>query len=375
MSAASPVPLKLPAPSSNRPGRESIASLVSARRRRVTLAFSLCILLLVGLIMLSVARGAIPIPPRAVLDVLIDAIAGREAESRHALVIFNLRLPRTGLAMLIGAALAISGAVMQGLFRNPLADPGLVGVSAGAALAAGATIVLGDALLAPLIGKPPFALLPIGAFVGGLISTLLLYAIATRRGRTSIATMLLAGVALGALSGAFSGFLAYLSDDRQLRDLAFWSLGSFSGASWHRLLVVAPIILPVLVAAPFLARGLNGLALGEAEAFHLGLPVQRIKAAAILLVALAVGASVAVAGIIGFVGIVVPHLVRLLLGPNHRVLLPASAIGGALLLLGADVLARTIVAPAELPIGIITAALGAPFFLWLLLRNDARSGL
>jgi iron complex transport system permease protein len=289
-------------------------------------------------------------------------------------VVLNIRLPRTLLVLLVGAALALSGAIMQGLFRNPLADPGLVGVSAGAALAAGATIVLGDLYLAPFIGKLPFALLPFGAFVGGLVSTLLLYGIATRQGRTSIATMLLAGVALGALAGSLSGFLAYLSDDRQLRDLTFWSLGSFSGASWGKVMVVAPIILPLLVTAPFLARGLNGLALGEAEAFHLGLSVQRIKAAAILLVALAVGASVAAAGVIGFVGIVVPHLVRLMLGANHRVLLPLSAMGGAILLLGADILARTLVAPAELPIGILTAALGAPFFLWLLLRRNGNLG-
>jgi iron complex transport system permease protein len=234
--------------------------------------------------------------------------------------------------------------------------------------------VLGDLYLAPLIGKPPFALLPIGAFAGGLISTLLLYAIATRHGRTSIATMLLAGIALGALAGALSGFLAYLSDDRQLRDLTFWSLGSLGGASWVKVMAVAPILLPLLVAAPFLARGLNGLALGEAEAFHLGLSVQRIKAAAIILVALAVGASVAVAGMIGFVGIVVPHLVRLMLGSSHKILLPASALGGAILLLAADVLARTIVSPAELPIGIITAAIGAPFFLWLLLRRQGGFG-
>jgi iron complex transport system permease protein len=306
------------------------------------------------------------------------AIAGLAGDSaatgRSELVIRDIRLPRTILVTMVGAALALSGAVMQGLFRNPLADPGLVGVSAGAALAAGATIVLGDSLLAPLFGRLPFFILPFGAFLGGLVASLILYAVATREGRTSVATMLLAGIALGALAGAMSGFLAYLSDDRQLRDLAFWSLGSFGGATWTKVMAVAPILLPLMLAAPFLARGLNALALGEAEAFHLGLHVQRLKAAAILLVALAVGASVAVAGMIGFVGIVVPHLIRLLLGPNHRVLLPASALGGAILLLGADILARTMVSPAELPIGIITAAIGAPFFLWLLLRRNSGFG-
>lgn len=352
-----------------------VADLASARRRRTTALLLLAIGLLMALVTLSMIRGAVAITASDVMQVIRRLISLEAEAGRHDLVILNIRLPRTVLALMVGATLALSGAVMQGLFRNPLADPGLVGVSAGAALAAGATIVLGDFWLAPLFGKPPFFLLPIGAFAGGLISTLLLYAIATRNGRTSIATMLLAGIALGALAGALSGFLAYLSDDRQLRDLTFWSLGSLGGASWVKVMAVAPILVPLMLAAPFLARGLNGLALGEAEAFHLGLPVQRIKAAAIVLVALAVGASVAVAGMIGFVGIVVPHLVRLMLGPGHQVLLPASALGGAVLLLGADILARTIVSPAELPIGIITAAIGAPFFLWLLLRRQGGFGL
>lgn len=351
-----------------------IATLERERKRRAGLVLALALAALACLALASVLRGAIAVPPGEALDVLLRAFRGAGSEGRHDLVILNIRLPRMLLAMMVGAGLALSGAIMQGLFRNPLADPGLVGVSAGAALAAGATIVLGDALLAPLLGKLPFAVLPAGAFLGGLASTLLLYAIATRQGRTSIATMLLAGIALGALAGALSGFLAFLSDDRQLRDLAFWSLGSLGGASWTKVIAVAPILLPLMVAAPFLARGLNALALGEAEAFHLGLKVQRIKAMAILLVALAVGASVAVAGMIGFVGIVVPHLVRLVLGPDHRLLLPASALGGAILVLAADLLARTLASPAELPIGIITAAIGAPFFLWLLLRRDSGIG-
>jgi len=177
-------------------------------------------------------------------------------------------------------------------------------------------------------------------------------------------------VALGAFAGALTGLLAFISDDRQLRDLTFWSLGSLSGASWTKVWTVTPLILPVLLAVPFLARGLNALLLGEAEAFHLGIPVQMLKRAAIVMVAVAVGAGVAAAGVIGFVGIVVPHLLRLMFGPDHRTLLPFSALLGAILLTGADLLARTLVAPAELPIGILTAAIGAPFFLWLLLRRD-----
>ena len=349
----------------------SLAALLSSKRQRI-LVVTLAILgLLIAMSVLSLGRGAVAIPPGAVVGVLWESVTGTaSAQSREALIILNIRLPRTILGLMVGAALAVSGALMQGLFRNPLADPGLVGVSAGAGLAATATIVLGDIYLAAFIGKLPFAALPAGAFVGGLISTLLLYAIATRHGRTSVTTMLLAGIALGALAGALTGLLAYLSNDRQLRDLTFWSLGSLGGATWTKVTAVAPIILPLLVAVPFLARGLNALVLGEAEAFHLGIAVQRIKTITIILVALAVGASVASAGVIGFVGIVVPHVIRLVIGADHRTLLPLSALLGGTLLVGADILARTIVSPAELPIGILTAALGAPFFLWLLLRRD-----
>ena len=349
-----------------------LSGLVAGRRRIGLVALAGLSIACLLLAVVAIGQGAIAISPGRVTAILWARLAGDDTvfEGRDALVVLNIRLPRVLLGLLVGAGLAVSGALMQGLFRNPLADPGLVGVSAGAGLAAAATIVLGDRFLAGTLMKLPFAALPFGAFCGGLVSTLVLYLIATREGRTSVATMLLAGVALGALSGALTGLLAYLSDDRQLRDLTFWSLGSLGGASWSKLSAVAPIILPLLLAMPLLARGLNGLMLGEAEAYHLGIPVQRIKALAILLVALAVGASVASAGLIGFIGIVVPHLIRLSVGPDHRLLLPLSALGGAILLVAADIVARLIVAPAELPIGIVTAAIGAPFFLWLLLRRS-----
>ncbi|WP_243369264.1 FecCD family ABC transporter permease [Microvirga solisilvae] len=343
---------------------EERSSLFRDRRPLLMLGLA-CLVVIVSLVAMSL--GATGVPLSRVLGIITEQAA---QPSGDALVILQVRLPRVMLGLLIGAALACSGALMQGLFRNPLADPGLVGVSAGAALAAAATIVVGDALLSPLIGPLPFTALPIGAFIGGLLTTFALYLVATRQGRTSIATMLLAGVAFGALSGALMGFLSYLSDDRQLRDLSFWSLGSLSGATWTKVAVATPLILPVLLVTPFLARGLNALALGEAEAFHLGVPVQRVKALAILLVAVAVGVSVACAGMIGFIGIVVPHVLRLSAGPDHRMLLPASSLLGAALLVAADTVARTIVAPAELPIGILTAIFGAPFFLWLLLRRQ-----
>jgi iron complex transport system permease protein len=289
--------------------------------------------------------------------------------ARDQIIVQQIRLPRMVLGILVGAALAVSGAVMQGLFRNPLADPGIVGVSAGAGLGAILAIVLGGGVLAPVFSIFGIYAVPFVAFLGGLGTTLLLYRVATRGGRTSVATMLLAGIALGALAGAASGLLVYIADDNQLRDLTFWGLGSLAGATWTKVFAAGPIIALAIIAAPFLARGLNGLALGEAAAGHIGIRVQRMKNVAIVVVAAATGSAVAVSGGIGFVGIVVPHLLRLMIGPDHRYLLPASALLGATLLLLADAVSRTIVAPAELPIGIITAAVGAPFFLWVLLRR------
>jgi iron complex transport system permease protein len=264
--------------------------------------------------------------------------------------------------------LAMSGAIMQGLFRNPLADPGLVGVSAGGALAAAATIVLGDRFLVAYNVPLAFEALPVAAFIGALITTSVLYRIATHEGRTSVATFLLAGLAIGALAMAGVGLLVFLADDRQLRDIQFWMLGSLGGATWHKALVLAPIAAATLIIAPIIARGLDLLVLGEAEAFHMGTHVERLKRIAIVLVAAATGGAVAYAGVISFVGIVVPHLLRLVLGPGHRLLLPASFLLGGTLLLAADTFARTLAAPAELPIGILTAIVGAPFFLALLLR-------
>ncbi len=350
----------------------TVSTLFATQRRRLAIAGVVLGLLMALLAVVSLGSGAVKIAPARVLEVIGGWMTGdaQVMASREALVIVSIRVPRLILGALIGAALAVSGALMQGLFRNPLADPGLVGVSSGAALAAAFTIVLGDRIFGTVSAQLPFILLPFGAFFGGLASTLILYAIATRHGRTSVAIMLLAGVALGAFAGSLTGMLSYISDDRQLRDLTFWALGSLSGASWTKVMVIAPLVLPVLLAVPMLARGLNALLMGEAEAFHLGIPVQRLKSIAIVMVAVAVGASVAAAGVIGFVGIVVPHLLRLMFGPDHRMLLPFSALAGATLLTGADLLARTMVAPAELPIGILTAAIGAPFFLWLLLRRD-----
>lgn len=314
----------------------------------------------------SLGQGASGTSARTVLW---NWVQGREVALRDRVVIFDIRLPRMVLGVVIGAALAVSGAIMQGLFRNPLADPGLVGVGAGAGLGAVSAIVLGGMLPPTIAAVAGQYTVPLAAFFGGWISTLVLYRLATRGGVTSVATMLLGGIVLGALAGAVTGILVYLADDRQLRDLTFWGLGSLAGSNWIKVMAAAPIIALALLASPFIARALNGLALGEAAAAHLGIPVQRMKNCAILMVAAATGAAVAASGGIGFVGFVVPHLLRLSIGPDHRFLLPASALLGGILLLLADMIARSIMPPAELPIGIVTAILGAPVFLWILLNR------
>ena len=324
---------------------------------------------LAATVLFSLASGASDASILAAARDLLFPSADPALSVRDRIIIYDIRLPRVLLGVLIGASLAVSGAVMQGLFRNPLADPGLIGISAGSSLGAVAIIVLGGTVLAPLTALFGSFALPLAAFCGGLAATMVLYRISTRHGRTSVATMLLAGIALAAMAMAFTGILIFVADDRQLRDLTFWSLGSLAGATWQKVGMVAPVILVALSAAPFLARGLNAMSLGEATASHLGIPVQRLKYAAIVAVAAATGTSVAVSGGIAFVGIVVPHLLRLLIGPDNRYLLLASALLGASLLLMADAVSRTIVAPAELPIGIVTAAAGGPFFLSILLRK------
>jgi iron complex transport system permease protein len=271
--------------------------------------------------------------------------------------------------MFVGSSLAVAGAMMQGMFRNPLADPGLVGVSSGAALAAVATIALGNGLAAPLTRAFGAYALPVSAFAGGVTTTMILMAAVNRHGSLSVATLLLAGIALAAFNTALMGLIAFASDDRELRDLTLWMLGSLSGASWPKVVAVVPFAVFVAAASPHLIRGLNGLLLGEAEAFHLGINVERTKRMIIIVTSAAVGASVAVSGILGFVGIVVPHVVRLLAGPDHRIVLPASALLGATLVLIADMFARMLVRPAELPLGVVMAMIGAPIFLHMVIKR------
>jgi iron complex transport system permease protein len=344
-------------------------SVVAGRRvagRTVVLASSTLLAIAVAL---SLAIGATEITLLDLPEALASIAAGREDASREALVLLDIRLPRTLLAMFVGAALAVSGAMMQGLFRNPLADPSVLGVSSGAALAAVFVIAFGPTLGSSVLSALGIYATPVAAFAGAMTVTAVLVGLAGRRGQIMVGTLLLAGVAIAALAQALIGLIAFASDDRALRDLTLWMLGSLAGASWPKVLAVAPFTLALLLLVPFAVRGLNGLLFGEAEAFHLGINVERTKGFVMIATSLAIGASVAVAGVIGFVGIVVPHIVRLLAGPDHRTVLPASALLGAALALAADIVARTAVAPAELPIGIVMALVGAPAFLHLVLKR------
>ncbi|EHY8549114.1 TPA: FecCD family ABC transporter permease [Vibrio parahaemolyticus] len=288
------------------------------------------------------------------------------------LVINEIRLPRTILCMFIGAILAICGVVMQGLFRNPLAEPGIIGVSAGAALGGAFAIVV----FAEFSQNHPqlmnLAALPLFAFLGGALTTVLVYWLGTNKFGTSVTIMLLAGVAISALSGAAIGFLNFSADDQMLRDLTLWSMGSLAGANWAGIGLASVTLVVLLFWFHKKAMSLNALLLGESEARHLGVPVQKLKRQLILLSAVGVGVTVSICGAIGFIGLVIPHLGRMLAGPDHRTLLPISALLGALLLTCADMIARVLLAPAELPVGIVTALIGAPFFIYLLFQQRGK---
>lgn len=334
--------------------------------RSLILAVLVVVLIATGVVSLCI--GAVKISPGAIWA----ALFGGGAEARFQDVIWQLRLPRVLLGFLVGGSLAVAGALMQGLFRNPLADPALVGASSGGALGAVFVIVLSSHFFPDVPLLADLRLLPFAAFAGALVVTGLVQRLATVGGYTAVATLLLVGIAINALTSSVIGLATYLATEAQLRTLSFWTLGSLGAASWQVVALAAPFCLGLIVLAPFWAGALNALALGEAEAGHLGFRVQRLKGVLVVLTAAGVGASVAFTGIILFVGLVVPHLVRSLVGPDHRWLILGSALMGAFLLTASDTIARTVLAPAELPIGIITAGFGAPVFLFMLLgrRNS-----
>ena len=324
------------------------------------------LLLLAAALVAGSAQGAYAISPVQLLRILQDMAAGVENPSPEHLVFANIRLPRLLLGVAAGAGLGMAGALMQGLFRNPLADPGLIGISSGSALAAASFIVMGNLWFPDLPRSLGSWTLVAMAFMGGLVVTFLIYALAQSQGQTRIGLMLLAGIAVNALAGAGLGYLSFLATDEQLRNIQFWLLGSLGGARWSAVALVGTTVFIATCAGITLARPLNAIALGEAQAVLLGVDVERTKRWAIVVCALAVGAVTATTGASGFVGLIAPHWVRMVAGPDHRIVLPGSALLGAALVLGADAVARTVVKPAELPLGVLTAFIGVPMFLFML---------
>lgn len=318
--------------------------------------------------MISLYSGVYDFEQKSFWQILTHTLQGKPVPPGDYYVLFNIRLPRIILAILIGSALAISGTCLQGMFKNPLATPGLIGVTAGASLFAAIAIVLGGSIRKLLPEAVHYSLVSIMAFLGAIITMIFVYRMSTNRGKTNVVIMLLAGVAISAMAGAVTGFLTYLTNDEELRDLTFWTLGSLAGTTWTKNIILAIVL---FVSCYFLlpkGKALNAMMLGEQDAGHIGFTVERLKKQIIFFTALMVGVCVAFAGTIGFVGIIVPYILRLLFKSNYYFMLPLSAVFGSLLLLSADTFSRTIVAPSEIPIGILTAFLGAPVFIAILIR-------
>lgn len=325
---------------------------------------------LIAAVVVSLGSGAVHIAPRSVIGILLDHAgidSGAAFTSQQDAVLWSIRLPRVLLGVVVGAGLGIAGAALQGIFRNPLADPQLIGLSSGAALGSAIAVLALEASIGVVAG-------PLGAFAGGLLAGIAVYSIARNQGRTEIVTMILAGIAVAAVAGAAAAFLSVVADDPRLGSPLFYSLGSLGVATWRLFWVTAPLIGLAVIWLPFTARRLDLVLLGEREALHLGVAVERLRIEVLILCSLAVGAAVAAAGVIGFVGLLVPHAIRLVAGPGHRLLLPASAVGGALLVVVADVVARTVALPLEVPVGLLTAIVGGPVFLWLIRRTRREHG-
>ncbi|MFG3393117.1 FecCD family ABC transporter permease [Streptomyces parvus] len=340
----------------------------SSRSAAYLLTVGLSLALLAGCL-LSAAIGAYNIPLGDVLSSVQHRIGlgGQALDRVGESVLWNVRLPRVALAVLVGASLGCAGALMQGVFGNPLAEPGVIGISAGAAVGAVASIALGLTFFGNWT-------ITVFAFVAGLATVLLVYALSRSGGRTEVVTLILTGIAVNAFAGALIGLFIFFADNAQITQITFWQLGSLSQATWPKVLAVLPCALAGLLIAPFYSRKLDLLALGERPARHLGVDVERLRIVLVLVVALLTAAAVAVAGIISFVGLLVPHLLRMANGPGHRFLVPGSALGGALVLVAGDLAARTVAAPAELPLGVLTALFGSPFFFWLLRRTRRKQG-
>lgn len=350
-------------------------------RRHPQPRFGLLLLLVILLflaIYYGIGSGAVEIDAATIRQVIVDRVSDRlglgyqsdldyqdRMTALHAALILDTRLPRVVMGGLVGAALAMAGTALQGVFRNPLADPGLIGISSGGAVGAVTAILLHIRLGS--VGHGERLAQSLVAFAGAILTTLLVYRLAYRHRRTDSVTLLLVGLAVNAIAAAYVGMATFIADQGEAGDIVFWTLGSLVGIFWRDVHIMLPVTLGGLVVLPVLARQLNLIALGEAEARHLGVAVERLRVIVMLLSALMIGVGVALVGIVGFVGLVIPHTLRLLFGPDHRWLLPISAIGGAALVIAADVFARTVAVPSEVPLGVVTTLIGGPFFLFLIL--------
>lgn len=340
-------------------------------RTRVAALFVVLGLALLLVSVLAAGAGQLSIPAGEVVGSVLHrlGLGGAEVASHGngEQALWTIRFPRVLMAVLVGAALGTAGALMQGVFGNPLAEPGVAGVSSGAAVAACAVIALGWDTLGTWTT-------PAAAFVGGLLATLLVYLLSRSQGRTEVVTLILTGVAVNAVGGAGIAFFTFISDTQAREQIVFWQLGSLNGTRWPYVAIVAPLTALGIAVALTYTRRLDLLALGERSARHLGVDVERLRLSTVVVVAVLTAAAVSFAGIISFVGLVVPHVIRMAVGPGHRVLVPASALGGATLLLAADLVARTAVDYAELPIGMLTSLVGGPFFLYLVRRTRRSAG-
>ncbi len=350
---------------------------IALKQQRTGVILTSLGMLLVAVFLITLSVGQVIIPIKDIILIALNKLglaSSYQPDAVQEVVLWSVRLPRILMTVLIGASLAISGAALQGLFRNPLVEPGLIGVSSGSALTVVALLVFGGSLTF-LRGTPMSLLTPLIAFVGGFATTLLVMKIGEQVGKTNIAVLILGGVAINALAGALMGLAIFYADENQLRMFTFWTLGDLGGATWQNLLIASPILILACGWMLTYQQPLNAIAVGEAEAFHMGVNVERVKRSIVFFSAIAVGVSVSLTGIVGFVGLVVPHLIRVLFQSDNRLVLPASLLCGPILLLLADLLARTLVAPSELPIGVVTALVGAPFFIYLLIRARHRNEL
>ncbi|MBC3983014.1 iron ABC transporter permease [Streptomyces sp. AC536] len=361
-------PLK-ESPAESAAARPPSPTVAGRRRARAAALTGGLVVALVTLCLVAAGTGAYDIPIGDVARSALHRVGlgGAPLDRVGESVLWNVRLPRVVLALLVGASLGCAGALMQGGFGNPLAEPGVIGISAGAAVGAVGAIALGLTFLGDWT-------VTACAFGSGLLTVLVVYALSRSDGKTEVVTLILTGIAVNAFAGALIGLFIFFADNAQITQITFWQLGSLSQATWPKVLAVLPCAVAGLVLAPVYARQLDLLALGERPARHLGVDVERLRVAVVVLVALLTAAAVAVAGIITFVGLLVPHLLRMAAGPGHRFLVPGSALGGAVVLVAADLAARTVAQPAELPLGVLTALFGSPFFFWLLRRTRRKQG-